>query len=118
MQRLPLRRQRPQHALGLVLRDRRRRENQLDLVAAPQLVVAAPSRQRRHGLEPPLLEGDAAEGLVAVVDDFALPAALHLFPLGPFAGGEVGAAVDVAGGGSGGSAGGGGGGGGDGRGRS
>lgn len=111
MQRLPLRRQRPQHAFSLVLRDRRRREYQLDLVPAPQLVVAAPSRQRRHGFEPPLLEGDAAEGVVAVVDDFALPAALHLLPLGPFASGKVGAAVDVAGGGAGGGGGRGGGGG-------
>lgn len=97
MQRLPLRRQRPQHALCLVLWDCSRREHQLDLVTAPQLVVTAPSRQRRHGFEPPLLEGDAAEGVIAVVDDFALPAALHLLPLGPFAGGEGGAAVDVAG---------------------
>ena len=44
---------------------------------------AVSSRQRRDRLEPPLLVRDAAEGVVAVVDDLALPPTIALLPVGP-----------------------------------
>ena len=97
MQDLPLRGQRLDDGLGLVQGDRGRGEDELDLLVAPQLLRAPARRQRRDGLEPPLLVGDAAEGVVAIVDDLALPAGVLLLPLGPLLGGEGDGLVDVAG---------------------
>lgn len=96
MQALPLSRQPQGQLLSLFEGNGAGGEDELDLFLAAQLVVATAGRQGRHRLEAPFLVWDAAKGVVAVVDDLALPARLLLLPLGPFLGRPGGAAVDVA----------------------
>ena len=97
MQALPLCGERARDRLSLVKGDNPARENQLNLLLSLELLIAAAGVQRRDGLEPPLLVGDAAEGVVAVVNNLALPSSVLGLPLGPLPGGVADGLVDVAG---------------------
>lgn len=63
-----------QHVRDSALRYQGRRVVDLDLVGALELIVGALGGQGRDGLEAPFLVGYPAQGLVAILDDSALPA--------------------------------------------
>lgn len=77
-------------------RDDGGRVDQLDLVLALELLLLLARRHGRDGLEAPFLIGDPPEGMVAVVDDLFLPAAVLLLPSGPELGGLCGDLVGEA----------------------
>lgn len=95
MQRLPLGGQSLEDTQGIGGGYHSPREDDLDPLAALELVGAAAGRQGRDRLETPFLVGDAPEGVVAVVDHLALPARLHLLPPSPRLGRVRGGPVDI-----------------------